>query len=151
MVAEFKKRGVEQLPSEYAAQQLGWSFEERAMLIVQDLVDSQEVGERILNAYWHVKRLRAGHGSLTLGDRPLVRTHGLDHPAATWFLPLSPKVAFFATLHPTNFQLIRKASAATWLHHANIDAAGHAEKYVFSVERHLPSFLAKILCSKVAS
>lgn len=142
---EFRQLGIGGLPSEYARDKFGWSFEEHALLIIQQLVDSREIGERIVNAHWHLKRLRREHGSLLLGDRPLVRTHGLDHRAATWFLPLSPKVGFFATLDVNNLRLIQKAAAATIIRHANIDAAGHAEKYVFSVDRHLSSSLLSIL------
>jgi hypothetical protein len=147
LLAEMQKLGIDSLPSEYARDKLAWSFEERALLIVQDLVDSRAVGERVANAHWYLKRLRREHGSLLLSDRPLVRTHGLDHQASTWFLPLSPKVGFFATLHHANLRLIQKASATTIVRHANIDAAGDAEKYVFSVESHFPSSLARILAT----
>ena len=145
LLSEFQKQGIKQRPSDYAREELGWSFEERALLIVQRLVDSREVGERIVNAHWCLKRLRQEHGSLLLSDRPLVRTHGLDRPGATWFLPLSPKIGFFATLHPENLRLIQKAAADTIVRHANIDAVGHAERYVFSTAKHLPHFLANLL------
>jgi hypothetical protein len=144
-VANFKKRGIDGPPSEYAQAELGWSFEERALLIIQDLVDSREVGQRVLNAHWYVKRLRSNHGSFMLSDRPLIRVHGLDHEAATWFLPLSPKLGFFATMDARNLRLIKKGPANTVVHHGNIDAVRQAEKYVFSVDRHFPSSLSKYL------
>jgi hypothetical protein len=145
VLSELAKRGVKVKPTDYAEKELGWAFEERALLIVQDLVDSRETGQRLLDARWYVKRLRREHGSFMLGDTPLVRTHGLDDQMATWFLPLSPKVGFFTTRHPRTLDLIKKASAKTIVYHANYDAASNAEKYVFSVDRHFSSKLAKLL------
>lgn len=145
VLSELSQQGIDAKPTEYAETELGWSFEERALLVVQDLVDSRETGQRLLDAHWYLKRLRREHGSFMLSDSPLVRTHGLDNQMATWFLPLSPKVGFFMTKHARSLELIKKASANTIVYHANIDAVSSAEKYAFSVDRYLPSGLSKLL------
>lgn len=142
---EFKKLGVDQLPSEYAQQKLDWSMEERAMLLLQSLVDSREIGERLINAHWSLRRLRGEHSSFLLADRPLVRVQGLDHPAATWFLPLSPRVGLYVARHESSHRLLENASAEFLVRASNIDSAGNAERYVFGVGATLPGMFARIL------
>lgn len=145
IVDELRRQGIDETPSRFAQRRFGWSLEDRAMLIIQKLVDSRAVGERVINAYWFTKRLRHDHGCFMLGDRPLVRTHGLGHEAATWFIPLSPKVGFFATLHANNRRLLQKASARTIVEKANISTAAQAERFVFSVEKFFPPMMAAYL------
>ena len=106
----FAELGVTDSPSAYAENRLGWNFEDRALLLIQRLVDNPAVGGRLINASWYLKKLRPEHGSLMLSDRPLIRTHGADHPGATWVLPLGPSVAFVAANHPENTRRIKKAS-----------------------------------------
>lgn len=144
-IEEFKKLGVDQLPSEYAQQKLDWSMEERAMLLLQSLVDSREIGERLINAHWYLRRLRVEHSSYLLADRPLVRIQGLDHPAATWFLPLTPRIGFYVARHESNLRLFENASAKRLVRVSNIDSAGNAEKYLFGVGNTLPAMFAEIL------
>jgi len=141
----FRAQDIAVPPSEYAEGTLGWSFEDRAVLIVQGLVDSKEVGERLINANWYLKRLRREHGSFVLGDRPLVRTHGLDNEAATWFVPLSPKLGFFATQHLGALKLIKRASARTIVAKANWSSAQQSERYVFSTDQSCEALLSKLL------
>ncbi len=145
VVAELRARGINEPPSEYAQKEFGWSFEDRAMLIVQQLVDIRAMGERIINAHWHVKKLRREHGTYMLADRPLVRTHGLEHQAATWFLPLTPKFGFYATLHPANLRLLKKSSPRAAIENSNYSTVQQAERFVFSVEKYFPSELVRLL------
>jgi hypothetical protein len=148
IVEAFAVRGVTASPSSYAAGHLGWSFEDRALLQIQKLVDNPKVGGRLINAGWSLKRLRREHGSLVLSDRPLIRTHGLDHDAATWVLPLGPKVAFIAANHTENLRRLRKVSPLTFIDQTNISSIGQAERYVFTVDAGHERTLAKYLRPK---
>ena len=145
VIAEFERREISMRPSEYVEQSLGWSLEDRALLTIQQLVDSKEVGERLVNAHWHLRRLKREHGSFVLSDRPLVRIAGLDHPAATWFLPLAPKLGFFAALNDRPMKLIRNEPSRKLVARSNRESALQAEKYVFSTDRSHETMLARFL------
>ena len=84
------EHGIEDTPSSFAEGQLGWCLENRALAVIQKLVDNPAVGGRMINAYWAVRGLGQHDGSLVLSDRPLIRIHGYNSPGATWVLPLTP-------------------------------------------------------------
>jgi hypothetical protein len=64
-------------------------FEDRALLLIQGLVDNPTVGRHVINAHWREYRLGADDGSFLLGDRPLIRIAGYSDPKCIWSLPLS--------------------------------------------------------------
>lgn len=137
ILAAMAAAGVNDSPSKFTEKLFGVTLDDRAMLIIQKLVDNPLIGGRLINSHWQLRKLKPNHGSLMLSDRPLVRTKGFDHEGAVWFLPLSPDVAFIAANHRENARRIKKASPATFVYRANRSTAGQAEKYVFSIEdRH---------------
>ena len=71
---------------------LGISLADRALGNIQGLVDNPKIGGRLINSHWRLVHLGPREGTLVLSDRPLVRRFGYDHPKASWFLPLDPKV-----------------------------------------------------------
>lgn len=138
IIAAMAAAGVAGSASMFAERHLGLPLDDRAMLIIQKLVDNPRVGGRLINAHWQLKRLKPHHGSLMLSDRPLVRTQGFDKEGTVWFLPLSPHVAFTAANHRDNARRIKKSSPATFVYRANRSIAGQAEKFVFSTDdRHV--------------
>lgn len=140
-----RKEGVSGTPSEFLVRATGWTFEDRALLMTQRLVDNREVGIRLINADWHLRRLRSHHGSLMIGDRPLIRTHGFDHEGAVWVLPLTPKIAFIAANHAENRKRLIDLSAANFVKHTNISTITQAERFVFSSDQKHSRFLPKYL------
>lgn len=145
VLAEFKAQGIAMKPSEYVEQVLGWSLEDRSLMSVQRLVDSKEIGERLVNAYWHLRTLKREHSSFVLGDRPLVRIAGLNHEAATWFLPLGPKLGFYATINPRPMKLIKNEPSRRLVSRSNSESALQAERFVFSTDSSHEAMLAKFL------
>ena len=83
-------------PSAFFEEQTGQLFDDRALLMVQGVVDNPEVGCYLLNAHWRVDHLERGQGSFLLGDRPLIRTAGYSSEECIWALPLSPSAVFVA-------------------------------------------------------
>lgn len=137
ILAAMAAAGISETRSAFAEKHLGVTLDDRAMLIIQKLVDNPRVGGRLINAHWQIKRLKPEHGSLMLCDRPLVRTQGYDRDGTVWFLPLGPDLAFTAANHHENARRIKRASPATFVCRANQSTAAQAEKYVFSIDdRH---------------
>ncbi|QNT68360.1 hypothetical protein HQ394_02050 [Defluviicoccus vanus] len=132
--AAMAERGIDDIPSNYVKNQLGWSLEDRALTIIQRLVDNPHVGGRLINANWAVKRLAPRDGSLVLSDRPLIRIYGYDSPGATWVLPLTPHTAFIAANHEENLRRLLRLTGQRFAKAINVSSAKQADKFVFSIE-----------------
>ena len=125
--------------------ELGISLEDRALGNIQGLVDYPRIGGRLINSHWRLVRLGPREGTLVLSDRPLVRLFGYEHPKASWFLPLGPKVMFYAARKPSDFERLTPRRLAKSL---NVSSAGQAQKYVFCVENSHTDWLGKHLNSR---
>ena len=102
---EMKEQGLSSAPSEFLKER-GFSFADRALSNIQGLVDNQRVGDRLIDMQWRVVRLGPHDGTFVLSDRPLVRLNGYEHRDAAWFLPLSPRSAFYAVNGPCRRDLV---------------------------------------------
>ena len=136
--------GLSGTPSENLTSR-GFSFEDRALSNIQRLVDNPEIAVKLLNLHWRVVRLGPGDGTLVLSDRPLVRLFAYDHPKASWFLPLAPKIVFFAANCPQDFERLTPQKFAKLL---NFDSVKQAQKYVFCVDTSHNRLLKKYLPSR---
>ncbi|MBY0322276.1 MAG: DUF4238 domain-containing protein [Reyranella sp.] len=150
IVDEMKKIGLDESPSSYFRRRAGVAFEDRALAIVQKLVDDPNVGGRVLNAHWHVKTLGEHDGTLVLSDRPLIRVRGVEHPGALWVLPLTPKAAFVAANHTENIRRIIDVPSARFAKELNASSVQQAERFVFSVLPNSAQWLEKRLRRRFA-
>jgi hypothetical protein len=132
-------------PSAIYERDSGVFIEDKALTIIQDLVDNPTVGGKLINGRWHVVRLGALDGSLVLADRPLIRLWGYDQPGATWVLPLTPKATFVAVNDKANLERIERTSPARFAKLTNISSANQAERYVFCVDSSHERWLGKYL------
>lgn len=119
ILAAMAKLYIHETPSDYTENVLGASLEDRALVKIQRLVDNPKVGSVLINAHWDLKKLGPSDGSFVLADRPLIRINGYDSPGATWVLPLTTKVAFFAVNHPTNLANLRSVPAHRFANETN--------------------------------
>jgi Protein of unknown function (DUF4238) len=145
ILAAFEHRAIATTPSSYTEEVLGICLEDRALSVIQRLVDNPKVAGRLVNAHWHVVRLGPGEGSLVLSDRPLIRLRAYDHPGAAWVLPLTPKAAFVAVNHEANLLRIKKATPLRFAKKTNVSSASQAERFVFSVDDHDERWIGKYL------
>ncbi|MDQ6868989.1 MAG: hypothetical protein M3178_11505 [Pseudomonadota bacterium] len=123
ILAAMAKLYIHETPSDYTENVLGASLEDRALVKIQRLVDNPKVGSVLINAHWDLKKLGPSDGSFVLADRPLIRINGYDSPGATWVLPLTTKVAFFAVNHPTNLANLRSVPAHRFANETNKESA----------------------------
>lgn len=145
ILAAMSKEGINETPSSYVENHLGWHLQDRALLGIQKLVDNPVVGHRLVNAHWHTRRLGITDGSFVLADRPLIRIHGYDRPGATWVLPLTPKVAFIACNAIEDLQRLTKLSGQRFAKEVNRSSVNQAERFVFCVDRSHEIWLGKHL------
>jgi hypothetical protein len=145
ILAAFAKRGIESTPSDFYEAHTGIFVSDVAIAAIQRCVENPIVGRRLINAPWHLMRLGSADESLVLSDRPLVRLYGLDHPKGTWFLPLTPKCAFVATMHDETMKLFRRVTPGKVARTLNVVSANQSQRFVFSTERRHEHWLAKHL------
>lgn len=79
----FSDEGIVTNPSSFFEQESGISLADRALVVIQRLVDNERVGGKLINAHWHVVHLSLRDGSFVLADRPLIRVRDYDHPGIT--------------------------------------------------------------------
>jgi hypothetical protein len=120
ILSAFAHHGIKDTPSAYWERATGTSLTDRAVLQVQSLTDSAEVGSRILNARWGVRPIDPSVGRLVFSDRPLVRINPYNSPQAVWAIPLDPQHIFFATSSAATFANFMKASCPSSEHLAQI-------------------------------
>jgi len=145
ILAVMAEHGLHETPSDYVEKVLGASLEDRALSGIQRLVDNPTVGGVLINARWDLKKLGPSDGSFVLSDRPLIRIHGYNSPGATWVLPLTPKVAFFAVNHAENLAKLRSVPPHRFAKETNKSSTLQAERFVFSTDVHHETWLGKYL------
>jgi hypothetical protein len=145
ILAAMSEEGINETPSSYVENHLGWRLQDRALLVIQKLVDNPAVGRRLINAHWHIRRLGITDGTFVLADRPLIRIHGYDRPGATWVLPLTPKVVFIACNAIENLQRLTRLSDQRFAKEVNRSSVNQAERFVFCVDRSHEIWLGKRL------
>jgi Protein of unknown function (DUF4238) len=80
---------------ELAADLLG-RVEQRKALLLQDLVNSDLNGPRLINMLWTVLHFKKTRHKLLTSDRPFVMTNGIAYPDSHIVIPISPSQCFFA-------------------------------------------------------
>jgi hypothetical protein len=135
ILAAFNAEGINDRPSAYAEQKLGMCFEDRALRIIQRLVDNRRVGVVLINARWDVLHVGQYDGKFVLSDRPLIRINPFDKPGASWILPLTPKAVFVAFNHIENLNRIRHLSRPRLVKEVNRSSVQQADRFVFTTDR----------------
>jgi hypothetical protein len=149
IIAALRKQGVTSLPSEFYESRSGVKLEDRALKIIQRLVDNPTVGGPLVKSAWIVRTLATPSPPLLLADRPLIRINGYDSPGAVWILPLSPKIAFIAAAHASNLAALGTFPDRQFARRLNVSTAAQAERFVFSLNRHDAAWLKKYLKPRV--
>ena len=141
IISLMAEHGIEGTPSEFFEKEADQTLEDAALLIVQNVVDNPEVGGKLVNAHWGMANVASGGVSLVLADRPLIRTHGYEHPHVVWALPITPWHLLIAANDLADLRRILNASPKTLAKKTNVSSLQQAERYVFSItDKHMPLF-----------
>lgn len=141
VIAAMQDHGITQTPSVYFEEQTGESLDDRALLMMQRLVDNRQVGGRLINAQWRVCSLGPDDGTFLLGDRPLIRTGGYSSDDCVWALPLSPSVVFIAANTVRVAAKLDRASRSELRHRINESTMNQIDRYVFMTDGSNLSFV----------
>lgn len=140
-----KAAGVAGSASAFLENHTTTNLADRAMGMVQRLVENPRVGLPLINAHWGVVRMDDDDECLALSDRPLIRVHGYDNPRAVWVLPLTPKAAFVACNNASDFAEITRSTGNRFAKRANTSSIQQTERFLFSVDRCQEPWIAKHL------
>ena len=146
ILAAMAEKGLTETPSLYYQQITGTLIEDRAIAIIQSLVDNPKVGGKLINAHWDVIRLGPWDGSFVLSDRPLIRINGADHHRAVWVLPLSPNASFIACNDADDLRAFRRLTPRRLARRTNVHSAAQAERFIFCADRNHEDWIGKYLC-----
>ena len=135
----FERECIDEKPAEYVFSVSRVSLADRALLLIQQLVDNPKVGKVFINAHWRVFQLGRGDGSFLLSDRPLIRTEGYDRPKTVWALPLSPRTLFVASNSPSVIKSFESRTPLQLRKRVNESSLNQVDRYVFMTdEANLP-------------
>jgi hypothetical protein len=62
-----------------------------------DIMQSEQVGTRIMNMQWHMGQIHNARHTFLTSDRPIIMTNGIGFPHSHLAMPLSPVHIFIAT------------------------------------------------------
>jgi hypothetical protein len=145
VIAVAEAVGIKERPSEFLERHTGVLLEDRAIGLIQKLVDNPKVGGRLINSTWAVVRFKGSDETLILSDRPLIRFFGYEHENALWILPLEPHAAFVAANDAANVAKLNSLSTNRLAKQVNVASANQAESFVFSVSDSHRQWLPKYL------
>jgi len=72
-------------------------FERQLAMLLQALLNSDLIGNHLINMRWNVVSFNSGEGPLLTSDRPFVVSNGMVGPNGHWVVPISPSQCFVAT------------------------------------------------------
>ena len=130
----FERERIDEKPSEYVSNVGRVSLADRALLLIQQLVDNPTVGKVLINAHWRVFQLGRGDGSFLLSDRPLIRTEGYDRPKTVWALPLSPRTLFVASSSASVIESFERQAPLQLRKRINESSLNQVDRYVFMID-----------------
>jgi hypothetical protein len=132
ILAGMVEYGLTGRPSDIVERQ--YSLEDKALTIIQPVVDNPTIGQRLINAHWEVRELGRWDGTLVLSDRPLVRKGDFDQMRVLWYLPLSPTHGFFLVDRREHLDAIRRKTGQRFAKSCNIEIARQADQFVFAAD-----------------
>jgi len=145
VIALANQSGITERPSEFYQRQTGVLLEDRALLMIQGMVDNPMVGGRLINAAWRIFRLGRSDETLILSDRPLIRFCAYDDQNAVWILPLNPRAMFVAANSAQNIGILDFYSANRLAKYVNKLSAKQTERFAFSITDSHGEWLEKYL------
>jgi Protein of unknown function (DUF4238) len=108
--------------------------EQRKALLLQDLVNSDLNGPRLINMRWTVAHFTNTRHKLLTSDRPFIMTNGIAYPDSHIVVPISPTQCFYAAANAEVELKLRSLSAAEFIFRVNGKMASQARKFVYGVD-----------------
>jgi hypothetical protein len=130
LLSRLAAEGIDQTPAEYVAGTRELSLEDEALEVVKSLTSNSKIADALKSSNWMVRRLQPDSQALALGDRPLIRTSGLQS-SFVWALPINPDTVITMAASPEVRLSLSQLSDKQFSMRVNSDSAMHSDKYVF--------------------
>lgn len=105
-----------------------------------ELLDSPDVGDKILKLKWWLWTFTDGH-PLLLSDRPCIFTGGIDDEHLVIALPISPRKAFLASRSERVASVLRRQSQKDLSRMLNETSLGQATRRIYCPDRTCERFI----------
>jgi hypothetical protein len=127
--------------------QLGVFERQRAMLL-QSLLNSELIGNHLINMRWSVVCFDSADGPILTSDRPFVTSNGMVQPDAHLVVPISPSQCFVATNTLETLKELQALSAEEFIYRMNHRMACQARRFVYGLDDSHFSFVSERLGRK---
>ena len=114
-------------------------------LLLQDLINSEMIGTRLINMLWFVVNFKDVPHSLLTSDRPFVMTNGIGHNNSHLAIPISPTKLFLAAATPEEEKRLRTILPEHLVLQMNDRMALQARRFVYGVDDKQLRFVANRL------
>jgi hypothetical protein len=126
-------------------------LEHHLALLIQQLLNSELIGNHLINMRWSVVRFDGAEGPLLSSDRPIVRTSCLTGARAHLVMPISPRQCFVAVnTHETEGEL-RSIPPHQFIDALNDRMASQARRFVYGLDESHSEFVATRLGRREAA
>jgi hypothetical protein len=116
--------------------------EQHQALLLQNLLNSDLIGGRLINMLWSVVSFNNMRHSLLTSDRPFVMTNGIAHTNSHMAVPISPTQCFVAAGSIEELKKLKSIDAAHFVFQTNDKMARLARKFVYGVDDKQLRFVA---------
>jgi hypothetical protein len=123
-------------------QMLQGLVEQRQALLLQELLNSDLVGGRLVNMRWAVVRFDRVRYPLLTSDRPFVMTNGIGHADSHIAVPISPDQCFVAVASMDVERQLKAIPAEKFMLILNDKMVRQARKFVYGVDDTQLRFVA---------
>lgn len=113
-----------------------------------ELVDSPEIGEKIIRMTWWLWDFTREHNDLLLADNPCIFTKGIDDPDLVIALPIGPRKAFMATSTDRVAAIMRRQRPKYLLARLNESSLGQARVRVYARDESPRRFITNRLIAR---
>ena len=108
--------------------------EQRQALLLQELLNSGLVGNRLVTMLWSVVNYDNMEHTLLTSDRPFVMTNGIGHPTSHIAVPISPTQCFVAAATIEEQRRLQAIDTEHFIFQMNDRMARQARKFVYGVD-----------------
>ena len=120
-------------------------FERQRAMLLQKLLNSEQIGNHLINMRWSIVRFDSAAGPIMTSDRPFVTSNGMVKPDAHLIVPISPSQCFVATNTVETLKQLQALSADEFINRMNHKMACQARKFVYGLDDSHLSFVSERL------
>lgn len=128
---------------EFLERQQPGLVEDFGVRMLPDLLNHEPVFKTIYEMYWWTHSFKSSSIELLTSDRPLIVTPNLDEPSCVIALPLTPRLAFFATHSLEIAKRVTSKPVSQLARALNQDIVRLAREYLYSQNNNQEKFVRK--------